>query len=115
MQRTGSISRFVEYTDAKGVRVKRGKYGGTFAHSEIALQFANWMNPRFYVLFIRDFVEMKQQQYTGIGEPKNVKRNLTSGNYSLLVHSLVSKADERLLADPQPTKAARFLPRKRTC
>jgi len=40
-----------------------------------------------------------------IGEPSNIKRNLTSGNYSLLVHSLISKADERLLSHPQPYKS----------
>ena len=105
MKRTGSISRFVEYTNAKGVKVVRGKYGGTFAHSEIALQFANWMNAQFYVHFIKDFVEMKKEQFLGIGQPSNVKRNLTSGNYSLLVHSLISKADERLLTHPQPYKS----------
>jgi len=86
-------------------KVIRGKYGGTFAHSEIALQFANWMNPQFYVYFIKDFVEMKREQYLGIGQPSNIKRNLTSGNYSLLVHSLISKADERLLTQPQPYKS----------
>jgi len=105
MKRTGSISRFIQYTSAKGVKVVRGKYGGTFAHSEIALQFANWMNAAFYVHFIKDFVEMKRDQFLGIGQPSNVKRNLTSGNYSLLVHSLVSKADERLLSSPQPYKS----------
>ncbi len=105
MKRTGSITRFIEYTNAKGLKVVRGRYGGTFAHSEIALQFANWMNPEFYVYFIKDFVEMKKEQYLGIGQPSNIKRNLTSGNYSLLVHSLVSKADERLLSQPQPNKS----------
>ena len=105
MSRTGSISRFVEYTNSKGLRVVRGRYGGTFAHSEVALQFANWMNPQFYVHFIKDFVQMKKDQYLGIGQPSNIKRNLTSGNYSLLVHSLITKADERLLSDPQPYKS----------
>jgi len=105
MKRTGSITRFIDYTNAKGLKVVRGKYGGTFAHSEIALQFANWMNPQFYVYFIKDFVDMKKEQYLGIGEPSNIKRNLTSGNYSLLVHSLISKADERLLSHPQPYKS----------
>jgi len=105
MKRTGSITRFIDYTNAKGLKVVRGKYGGTFAHSEIALQFANWMNAQFYVYFIKDFVEMKREQYLGIGEPSNIKRNLTSGNYSLLVHSLISKADERLLNHPQPYKS----------
>jgi len=105
MKRTGSITRFIDYTNALGLKVVRGKYGGTFGHSEIALQFANWMNPAFYVHFIKDFVQMKKEQYFGIGQPSNVKRNLTSGNYSLLVHSLVSKTDERLLSDPQPYKS----------
>ena len=105
MPRTGSVSRFIEYTNSKGLRVTRGRYGGTFAHSEVALQFANWMNPQFYVHFIKDFVEMKKEQYLGIGQPSNVKRSLTSGNYSLLVHSLITKADERLLAEPQPYKS----------
>ncbi|MFK7982264.1 MAG: KilA-N domain-containing protein [Saprospiraceae bacterium] len=53
MKRTGSITCFIDYTNAKGLKVVRGKYGGTFAHSEIALQFANWMNRQpFYVSVI---------------------------------------------------------------
>jgi len=105
MPRTGSPSRFIEYTSAEGLRVVRGKYGGTFAHNEIALQFANWMNPSFYVHFIKDFVQMKKEQYLGIGQPSNIKRNLTSGNYSLLLSALISQTDERLLANPQPYKS----------
>lgn len=105
MKRTGSVSRFIEYTDAEGLRVARGKYGGTYAHNEIALQFANWMNPAFYVHFIKDFVQMKKEQFLGIGQPSNIKRNLTSGNYSLLLSALISQTDERLLTNPQPYKS----------
>ena len=100
-----SITKWVSYTNAKGIRVVRGKYGGTFAHRNIAFHFASWVNASFYLFVIEEFERLKQEEYQRLGDPFDNKRYLTAGNHSLLVASLLSQVDERLLTHPQPYKS----------
>jgi len=99
-----SASKWVSYTNATGLRVIRGKYGGTFAHRNIAFHFASWLNPSFYLYVIKEFERLKKEEYLLLGDPFNNKRHLAAGNHSLLVASLLSQTDERLLTHPQPYK-----------
>jgi len=98
-------SKWLAYTNAIGFKVKRGKYGGTWAHEDIALEFASWLSPEFKVYLITEFKRLKTAENLRLGDPFNVKRFLTSGNYSLLVSSILSQVDERLLTHPQPYKS----------
>lgn len=59
-----SPSEWVETVGAVGVNVIRGKYGGTFAHFDIALHFCNWLSPRFYVHIVKEFRELKQKEFS---------------------------------------------------
>lgn len=97
-------SKWMDYTNAIGFKVKRGKYGGTWAHEDIALEFASWLSPEFKVYLITEFKRLKTEEQARLGDPFNIKRFLTTGNYSLLVTSLLSQVDERLLTHPQPYK-----------
>jgi len=47
-------------TDAIGIHIEKGRYGGTYAHDEIAIQFSNWFNPLVYIHFIKAFKELAQ-------------------------------------------------------
>ena len=105
MKDTGSPAKWKEYTDGVGFVVQRGKYGGTYAHSTIALQFANYINVNFYIHILEEYQELKKEQLLRIGDPSNIKRYLTAGNYSLLVSAIFSRMDERLLTEPQPYKS----------
>lgn len=104
MRDTGSPAKFVAYTDGKAFIVKQGRYGGTYAHSTIALQFANYINVNFYIHILEEYQDLKKERLLRIGDPSDIKRYLTAGNYSLLVSALFSQVDERLLAQPQPYK-----------
>lgn len=99
-----SASKWVKYTNAKGLKVVRGKHGGTFAHRNIAFHFASWVNAEFYLHIIEEFERLKKEEYLRLGDPFNNKRFLAAGNHSLLVASILSQMDERLLTHPQPYK-----------
>lgn len=101
---TGSPAKFVAYTNAKAFIVKRGRGGGTYAHSTIALQFANYINVNFYIHILEEYQDLKKERVLRLGDPADIKRYLTAGNYALLVSALFSQVDERLLAEPQPYK-----------
>lgn len=101
-----SPTQWVQRTNAIGIIPgKRGRYSkGTFAQRDIALHFCTWVNPIFHLYLIREFDRLKTEEQLRLGDPFNIKRFLTAGSYSLLVNSLLSKVDERLLTHPQPYK-----------
>lgn len=96
---------YIEHTGAKGITSKAGKYGGTYAHTDIALDFCRWIDPVFSVWLNKEFQRLKAEEQLRLGDPFNIKRFLTTGNYSLLVTSILSQVDERLLTHPQPYKS----------
>ena len=83
---------------------KSGRYGGTYAHTDIALNFCYWLSPEFQVYLMEEFQRLKAEEQVRLGDPFNIKRYLASGNYSLLVAAILSQTDERLLTHPQPYK-----------
>lgn len=99
-----SVEKWIDIVGAIGMFQKKGRGGGTFAHSEIALDFAYWLSPKFKVYLNKEFLRLKAEEQLRLGDPLNIKRYLTSGNYSLLVSSILSQTDERLLTHPQPYK-----------
>lgn len=97
-------AKWIAYTNAIGFKVQRGKYGGTWAHEDIALEFASWLSSEFKLYVITEFKRLKTEEQLKLGDPFNIKRFLTTGSYSLLVSSILSQVDERLLTHPQPYK-----------
>ena len=58
-----SPSRWISTTEAKVIVSKRGKYdGGTFAHPDIALEFASWIDPTFKLYLIQEFERLKYNE-----------------------------------------------------
>lgn len=53
-----SFGEWKKKTDAIGIHVEKGRYGGTYAYDEIAIQFSNWFNPLVYIHFIKAFKEL---------------------------------------------------------
>ncbi len=96
--------KYIEETGAIGIISKSGRYGGTFAHSDIALNFCYWLSPEFQVYLMEEFQRLKADEQIRLGDPFNIKRFVTAGSYSVLITSLLSKVDERLLTHPQPYK-----------
>ncbi len=66
-----SVKRYVEETSAIGLMSKTGRHGsGTFAHVEIALSFAYWLEPKFQVFFLHEFNRMKKEEVAKIENTK---------------------------------------------
>lgn len=88
LKNLSSIGKWITYTNAKGIITKRGRYGGTYAHTTIALNFANYIHARFYIRLLEEYQILKQQQTQLLGDPFEIKRHLAAGNYTLLVASI---------------------------
>lgn len=57
-----TAQRFIKETGAIGMTSKAGRYGGTFAHYDIALHFCFWYDPKFQVYFVKEFKRLKEQE-----------------------------------------------------
>ena len=78
---TMSPSRWINMTNAKGFISKRGKYGGgTFAHPDIALEFASWIDPAFKLYLIREFERLKTNESNQNKIEWSVRRSLSKTN-----------------------------------
>lgn len=78
-----SPSEWVDKTNAIGMYVKKGKYGGTYAHKDIAFEFASAISPVFKLYLIKEFQRLKELENNNT--EWNVKRILTKNNY--LIHT----------------------------
>lgn len=78
---TPSISEWVEQTNAIGLYVKKGRYGGTYAHKDIAFEFASAISPVFKLYLIKEFQRLKEQENDLKNIEWNAKRFLTKNNY----------------------------------
>jgi hypothetical protein len=96
-----SVKKWVEETNAMGIEARPGRYGGTYAHSDIAIHFANWLSPEFYVYLIKEFQRLKSDEAAALDQPWNVNRYLSKINY--YIHNDAVKTDVVPLLD-QNTK-----------
>jgi hypothetical protein len=76
-----SVKQWVEKTNSKGIIAKAGRYGGTFAHKDIAFEFASWISPKFKLYLIKEFQRLKDQEQKQLGW--DIKRNLAKINYRI--------------------------------
>ena len=78
---TPSVSEWVEKTNAVGLYVKRGKYGGTFAHKDIAFEFGSAISVPFKLYLIEEFQRLKTEEQQQLGW--SAKRELSKINYRI--------------------------------
>ncbi len=78
---TMSTKRWVETTGAIGLLSKSGRYGGTYAHKDIAFEFASWISVEFKLYLIKEFQRLKEDEQKLLGW--DIKRNLTKINYRI--------------------------------
>ena len=74
--------KWIEATNAIGILSKSGRYGGgTFAHRDIAFEFASWISPQFKLYLIKEFQRLKDEERKQLGW--DIRRNLTKINYRI--------------------------------
>lgn len=76
-----SVSEWVEKTDAVGIIVKKGKYGGTYAHKDIAFEFGSAISVPFKLYLINEFQRLKEEEHKQLGW--SAKRELAKLNYHI--------------------------------
>ena len=84
-----SPGKWIEKTNAIGIVVKGGRYGGTYAHKDIAFEFCSAISPIFKLFLIKEFQRLKDEEQKLLGW--DIKRNLTKINYR--IHTDAIKAN----------------------
>lgn len=76
-----SVKQWTEKTNSRGLIAKAGRYGGTYAHKDIAFEFASWVSPQFKLYLLKEFQRLKEQEQTQLGW--SAKRELSKINYRI--------------------------------
>ena len=76
-----TAKRWIDATNAIGIISKAGRYGGTYAHKDIAFEFASWISVEFKLYLIKEFQRLKDEELKQLGW--DIRRNLTKINYRI--------------------------------
>ncbi|MEA2011466.1 MAG: KilA-N domain-containing protein [Verrucomicrobiota bacterium] len=76
-----SVKEWVAKTKAIGLTAKAGRYGGTYAHKDIAFEFGMWISAEFKIYLVKEFQRLKDEEQKQLGW--DIKRNLTKINYRI--------------------------------
>lgn len=93
-------TKWIESTNAIGIRSKAGRYGGTYAHKDIAFEFASWISPEFKLYIIKDYQRLREEEQYRLSTDWNLRRELSKINYRIhtdsikenLIHNKLSKS-----------------------
>jgi len=80
---TLSPQRWIKSTNAIGIVSKSGRYGGTFAHSDIAFEFASWISAEFKLYIIKDYKRLKYDESSRLSLDWNLNREISKLNYKI--------------------------------
>ena len=78
-----SPKKWIEATDAIGIVSKAGRYGGTYAHSDIAMSFATWISPEFQLYIMKDYRRLKADENSRLSLNWNLNREISKLNYRI--------------------------------
>ena len=76
-----SAKELIEKTNAISIQAKAGRYGGTYAHKDIAFEFAMWISPEFKIFIVKEFQRLKEEEQKALGW--SAKRELAKINYHI--------------------------------
>ena len=93
-----SPQQWIERTATIGIMSRSGRYGGTYAHSDIAFEFASWLSPEFKLYVIKDYQRLKQAESDHLSLDWSARRELAKTNYR--IHTDAIK--ENLITDTLP-------------
>lgn len=76
-----SVKQWTNRTNSKGIVARAGRYGGTYAHKDIAFEFASWVSPQFKLYLLKEFQRLKEEEQKQLGW--STKRELAKINYHI--------------------------------
>ena len=83
-----SAKQWIESTGASGIQSKAGRYGGTFAHRDIAFEFCSFISPVFKLYLVKEFQRLKGEEAESQNLEWNVKRIMAKANYRILTEAV---------------------------
>ena len=78
-----SVKEWLEKTNAIGLKATAGRYGGTYAHPDIAFEFGMWISPKFKIYLIKEFQRLKNDEHDKLKLEWNLQRTLAKVNYKI--------------------------------
>ena len=78
-----SVKEWVSKTNAIGLKATTGRYGGTYAHKDIAFEFGMWISPEFKIYLIKEFQRLKQEENLRLAQGWDIRRMLAKINYKI--------------------------------
>jgi hypothetical protein len=88
---TMSPSKWIESVNAIGITTKAGRYGGTYAHSDIALEFASWISAEFKLYIVKDYQRIKHDENSRLSLNWNLNREVAKLNYRIHTDAIKEK------------------------
>jgi hypothetical protein len=96
-----SVSEWIEKTNAIGIRVKKGKYGGTYAHKDIAFEFGSAISASFKLYLIKEFQRLKEDENERLQLNWNLQRTLAKVNYRIHTDAIKEVIIPKLLGQKE--------------
>src|SRR3990170_379089 len=93
-----SAKKWIELAGAKGLIASAGRYGGTYAHRDIAFEFGSWLSPEFKLYLIKEFQRLKDEESRAASLEWSFQRTLAKVNYKIHTDAL----RHRLIPPPPP-------------
>ncbi len=100
-----SAGQWIGRTGAKGIIVKAGRFGGTYAHKDIAFHFAMWLSPEFQIYLIKEFQRLKESDHDRLKLEWNFQRTLAKVNYHIHTDAIKEKLIPPTLSKNQISQA----------
>ena len=94
-----SVKQWIEKTGAIGIIAKPGRYGGTYAHKDMAFHFGMWISPRFQLLLVKEFQRLKEAEQKLVGW--TAKRELARINYHIHTNAVMQNLVPKELSPKQ--------------
>jgi hypothetical protein len=100
-----SVKQWIEQTGAIGLTAKAGRYGGTYAHKDIAFHFGMWISPKFQLLLVKEYQRLKEDENERLKLTWNLQRTLAKVNYK--IHTDAIK--DNLIPETLPKEKINFV------
>lgn len=94
-----SVKEWTERTNAIGIKATTGRYGGTYAHKDIAFEFGMWISAEFKIYLIKEFQRLKELEKEQFGW--DIKRNLAKINYKIHTTAIKENLIPKILTEVQ--------------
>lgn len=96
-----SAKKWIETTNATGLIASAGRYGGTYAHKDIAFEFGSWLSPEFKLYLIKEFQRLKEDENRRLSLDWNLNRTLAKVNYRIHTDAIKEKIIPSIITKKQ--------------